>query len=186
MSYCKKCNRNHCGCRDGEVIEEASNNSCCVPGVHPLLMISRQADLSQFTDGLGSGDWEGWMFADGAERDGFTPDNLTNFFVRGGAAQQAGTTGGKDEVTLVEQELPSVTITPTTKRHKHEVAVHSCDPAQGVEVQNGSSIISPGTSTQTIETDFRIVEVNPISFGGGLAHENKPAYFTVVFVQKYK
>lgn len=100
----------------------------------------------------------GWLLCDGNNG---TPD-LRAKFVRGSpAATEAGGTGGEDTHTLTVAELPA---------HTH---AFTADKTSGsnARVSHVGQTIDP----QTVTTS---------SVGSSSAHENRPAYYQVLFIMK--
>lgn len=97
----------------------------------------------------------GWHLCDGTSG---TPD-LREKFVRGApAATEAGGTGGEDTHILTEAEMPS---------HNHDI------PVAAVGVGN---VAAKGTGTyDLIDTGLK---------GSGNAHENRPAYYQILYIMK--
>lgn len=94
---------------------------------HPILMIDKESDINSFdADGLGTGCWEGWAYANGetftTASGNFTTTNLLDKFVVGaGATYDVGDTGGAATVTLTEAQMPSHTHSVTDPGHDHTV-----------------------------------------------------------------
>jgi hypothetical protein len=102
---------------------------------------------------------DGWVLCDGA---GGTPD-LRAKFVRGApAATEAGGVGGEDTHVLTVAELAA---------HTHNIKLYN----QSSTVGNYPEGTNSATTTKNMLTD---------SAGGGAAHENRPAYYQVLFIMK--
>jgi len=97
----------------------------------------------------------GWVLCNGANS---TPD-LREKFVRGAPdATEAGTTGGEDTHTLSEAEMPA---------HSHTIT-KAGEAGTGYIAQGAVNIGSYSTSTK----------------GSSAAHENRPAYYEVLYIMK--
>lgn len=86
--------------------------------------------------------------------------NSTQRFLRGSTT--SGTTGGADTVALAIGEMPAHT-------HEHNAANSAGDIANSIGTSGTTTTVSVSSST-----------------GGGAAHENRPAYYEVVFHIKIK
>jgi len=101
----------------------------------------------------------GWLLCDGTLG---TPD-LRAKFVRGSPAEtEAGGTGGEDTHILTVAEMPA---------HTHTLGG---DRSSGTAVNKPYSL-SNNTDNVTLTTS---------SVGSGDAHENRPAYYEVLFIMK--
>ena len=102
----------------------------------------------------------GWVICDGFNG---TP-NLKAKFVRGApAGQEAGGTGGEDTHTLTVAEMPS---------HNHSMSAHWEGAVDVKYLLLGKVIADSNYGWATNYT------------GGGQAHENRPAYYQLIFIMK--
>ena len=97
----------------------------------------------------------GWYKCDGANG---TP-NLVNQFIRGGVA--SGAVGGSDTHTLITAQMPN---------HSHTFTVYE-NASSGAAVRGAI----PSGDTHVVATS---------AVGGGGAHENRPAFYTLIFIQR--
>lgn len=100
----------------------------------------------------------GWVLCDGNNG---TPNLQDKFVVGAGSTYAAGATGGAGTVALTESELASHTHSVTTY---NDYTNNSNDP--------GSSFNTPTVAYETSAT------------GGDSAHENKPPYHALAYIQK--
>lgn len=97
----------------------------------------------------------GWHLCDGTSG---TPD-LRAKFVRGApAATEPGGTGGEDTHVLTEAEMPS---------HNHDIPIGA---------PGDFNVAEKGTSPYDL--------INTGNKGGGNAHENRPAYYQILYIMK--
>lgn len=93
--------------------------------------------------------------------DEFTVPDLTDKFLRGGIAANIGSTGGSDTHALSTNEIPS---------HNHGLYLTGDLDVESVGIPQPNAVqLSPAITLYTAST------------GGGAAHENRPAFYTVVF-----
>jgi hypothetical protein len=107
-------------------------------------------------DGSDTITMEGWYVCNG---NASTPD-LMDKFIR--SESSAGNTGGEDSHTLTTSEIPS---------HRHQI--------RGYNVQNANKsmeTIVDDDRTDNVQTDYTEYT------GGGSAHENRPAYYSLIFI----
>jgi len=101
----------------------------------------------------------GWVLCNGANS---TPD-LRAKFVRGAPdATEPGTTGGEDAHALTVAELAA---------HAHTINVCTGDALHEQRVEVGENANSPHTEGTS-------------SVGSGDAHENRPAYYEILYIMK--
>lgn len=141
--------------------------------IEPIGSIKMIASTANFdtNTGLGSGIWADWRLCNGVAG---TPDLRGRFVIGLNPADvdynTIGKIGGAKEVTLTISQMPA---------HNHG----SGDFNRLLQI-NGS-----GTAT---EVDSSVGEPNIItsgaiqSQGGGLPHENRPPFYTLAYITKYK
>ena len=129
---------------------------------------------------------ENWSLCDGT---GGTPDLRGRFVVGAEGSYEQGDTGGADEVTLSEGEMPA---------HSHSGSSGS----GGSHSHNFSSVVRESqtisydgtTSSLGFNAGFGSVSINSAgshshsvtvgNTGGGAAHENRPPYYALAFVMR--
>lgn len=114
-------------------------------------------------DGSDTISMAGWYVCNG---NASTP-NLLNKFIRSESA--SGNTGGEDTHTLTESEMPSHTHGYSNKSLYYDGASET--PGRWSGAQNAGSGIKIIGDCPTIANT-----------GGGSAHENKPAYYSLIFI----
>lgn len=112
----------------------------------------------------------GWYVCDGNNG---TP-NLTDKFIR--AETTSGNSGGSDSITLELSQVPA---------HVHDVSVNN----KSTNLYKASStsdhnIPGAGDATYGRGSYSHGHTVNETSKGGGGSHENRPAYYSLIFIQK--
>jgi microcystin-dependent protein len=134
----------------------------------PIGTIQMAKSLNDFntTSGLGSGPWKGWALCDGQNG---TLDLRGRFPVGYHSTDVdynlLGKIGGAKSVTLTEAHIPN---------HTHRLP-------QYVDNKGNNFVFGNGTANLRIVND----DVNQTaSAGGGQAHENRPPFTTVAFVEK--
>lgn len=105
----------------------------------------------------------GWELCDGTNG---TPDLTNRFVVGAGSSYTKDDTGGEKEHTLTEPELPS---------HTHDVGVELTDDTAGSDNRIDRDSDSGGKTTFTFTSG---------SVGSDQAHENRPPYFALAYIQK--
>lgn len=132
------------------------------------------ANLSKFTSGLGKWEYKGWALANGSNG---TVD-LGGFFLTGLKTSDAdydtvGETGGAKTVTLTEANLPAIGFD-----------VEEYGLIRKSEVGENVTVASVDTTGAGVEPD---VKTEPLDFpwdAQGQAHENRPPYKVVVYIQR--
>lgn len=130
----------------------------------------------------------GWYICDGTNG---TP-NLTGRFVVHADADSGGTyapgdTGGADDVTLTEAQMPAHTHTGTTSTdgaHNHTVDVKDANTQDGQRDNaywRGNNQTTRYT-TSTAGDHNHTFTTN--STGGGGSHENRPPYYALAYIMK--
>ncbi|WP_406242339.1 phage tail protein [Tissierella carlieri] len=128
----------------------------------------------------------GWILCDGTND---TP-NLKDRFIMGGTTDGTiNKTGGQNEVTLTESQIPKhIHIGSVGSAGSHSHIVHGYETSSNGNVSN----MAYGSPSYGIGKNFSITDtagshVHSLSIGstgGGLAHENRPAYYTLAFIMK--
>jgi hypothetical protein len=129
-----------------------------------------------------------WHICDGATVNGYTTLNLVDKFIRGGAV--SGQTGGTDsaEVPRHSHRFTGGTATgsfmPITRAD-----IASSGSATGVFTTSGTSSRNRGADWYGGESghhtvNFSMTPTGTISEEGSATADNKPAYCTVIFIEK--
>ena len=110
----------------------------------------------------------GWLLCDGTNG---TPD-LRVRFVRSvpNSSTEPGGTGGVDTHVVTEAQMPIHTHTITDPLHRHEFST------------SGSQRISTDSAETSIARS--ILSPSIANTGSDTAHENRPSYFEVAYIQK--
>ncbi|MDR1113977.1 MAG: hypothetical protein LBL50_02680 [Candidatus Margulisbacteria bacterium] len=129
-----------------------------------------------------------WHICDGSTVNGYTTLNLINKFIRG--ATVSGQTGGTD-TTQIPKHSHTFTGNQATGSLNHMVgfAAIPIEQASGVF---GSSNLVPNTSVAkgsvaryaTHDINFAMTPEGSIGNTGSEIADNKPAYCTVIFIEK--
>lgn len=125
---------------------------------------------------------DGWVLCDGNNG---TP-NLKDRFIMGATTDATiNKTGGKNEVTLTVDQIPA---------HKHNVSIssagshtHTINHSYSYGDKNNASRGGYDKIDGTIPTNSGGSHTHTITInntGGGQAHENRPAYYTLAFIMK--
>ena len=127
---------------------------------------------------------ENWSLCDGT---GGTPDLRGRFVVGAEGSYEQGDTGGADEVTLSEGELPAHShsgSSSTTGSHSHSLSttLHTSSlmrpgefDERGVNTGGSASMGNAGSHSHSVTVG---------NTGGGAAHENRPPYYALAFVMR--
>jgi microcystin-dependent protein len=128
----------------------------------------------------------GWTLCDGTNPDGpdsEVPDLRDRFIAGAGNQYSPDDTGGSDEVTLTESELPSHDHTmDTAGAHTHgwtdgqpgDLTSNNVDGGTGNNASNGTTDMqSAGDHTHNIN-----------NAGSDQAHENRPQYHALAFIMR--
>lgn len=148
--------------------------------VGTVLMVATLTDFNT-TTGLGSGVWKGWALCD--SQNGTV--NLKGRFVVGWDGTDSdydaiGDNGGAKTVTLSTAQIPA---------HSHVLAKSGNvgnNPLTGTEYlaatfdQGGGNAFNATLGGSNSAPDIG----KTADFGGGTAHENRPPYYTLAYVQK--
>jgi microcystin-dependent protein len=93
--------------------------------------------------------------------DEFTVPDLRDKFIRGGGVSDVGNTGGEDSHTLTTNEIPS---------HNHGLYATGDLDVESIGIPQPNAMqLSPVVTLYTAST------------GGGASHENRPAFYTLVY-----
>jgi len=140
----------------------------------------------------------GWTLCDGTDG---APDLRDRFIAGAGGQYNSNDTGGEDDVTLTESELPGHNHSGSTNvdgAHNHEVLLgygsgsnfdrptvlgraSSSDekdlnnPSYGNSNGNGDAYIQAGSHSHNLTTN---------NTGGDQAHENRPQFYALAFIYK--
>jgi microcystin-dependent protein len=109
----------------------------------------------------------------------FNLPNLVNRFVRGQSTQTAAT-GGADDLTLTEAQMPTHTHTVTDPGHRHG-SPHS------TQTPNTVSLIAISGSTNNRIYQYTTTETTGITnanTGGSTSFDNRPAYIELMYIIK--
>jgi hypothetical protein len=101
----------------------------------------------------------GWVLCDGSDG---TPDLTDRFIVGAGNQYSVGDIGGEEEHQLTVDEMPS---------HTHDEQI------QGINTDNADS-------GSLADTPSGAVTQNTSSTGGDSAHENRPPFYALAYIQK--
>jgi microcystin-dependent protein len=149
----------------------------------------------------------GWLLCDGTNG---TLNLRDKFIVGAGSTYAVGDTGGVDTVTLSVAQMPSHTHTvagTTAADGIHTHFVNDPSHAHGIQqlwLNGGADAGSPGVSGAGSASGFTATTVSSgtgisivtggahqhsysgttTSIGGGTAHENRPPYFALCYIQK--
>ena len=146
----------------------------------------------------------GWALCNGENG---TPDLRDRFIVGAGGDYSVGDIGGEASHTLTIDEMPSHNHYGSTKSNTHSHSgststngSHTHDyitPHLSIGVIKGDEAYSRGGSTHydtpangshshtfTTNSDTHSHTVTINSTGGGLAHENRPPYYSLAFIMK--
>lgn len=135
----------------------------------PIGTIQMAKALTDFnpTTGLGSGKWKGWALCDGQNG---TIDMRGKFPVGYHSADNdynaLGKVGGSKNVTLTKNQLPA---------HDHTMPQYVDNSGGG-----GSGSFNSGGNLRIVSGGVNATGVE----GAGQAHENRPPFYTVAFIEK--
>jgi hypothetical protein len=142
-------------------------------------------DLTFFPAGailMMDGSWQdgrgGWYICDGRRTPhGYTPD-LSDKFIMGNSKIGAPQNHDNNFVTLEIKHIPKHKHDITDKQHSHGVALHTAIGASGY---HGDALLRP--SKQQTEMAFTgITETGYV--GNGEAFDNRPSYYSVIYIKK--
>ncbi len=116
-----------------------------------------------------------WHLCDGTQG---TPNMLSKFVKGSPDGEDGGATGGEDEVSLSESELPPHGHSFSVGSHNHTIPVFPEFPENTrTDIVRGS----PTTPFAWAETTSGVTAGNT---GSSTAHENKPPFFELAYIQK--
>ena len=101
-----------------------------------------------------------------------------------------GKTGGLKEVTLTENQMPSHTHSGNTNSagsHRHTTQIR--EDESGANTGNGPALMHTDQNDEQLKnyySDYQGAHSHSLTIdskGGGEAHENRPPYYTAVFIQ---
>lgn len=120
----------------------------------------------------------GFTLCDGSTVNGTTTPDLRAKFSRGvnTNATNPGSTGGEDSHVLTTSELPSHNHGITETSHSHSF------PGWDTVNQSNGSGAHTGTGNGTSYDALAGVSIG--NTGGGLGHENRPAYYECLYIMK--
>ena len=131
----------------------------------------------------------GFLLCDGTNG---TPDLTGRFVVHAdadiGGTYAPGDTGGADDVTLSEAQMPAHThtvsgTTNTTGAHTHTYQWYNPGGSASPSTPNFSGNL--GTlNTSSAGDHSHTVTGTAASTGGGTAHENRPPYYALAYIMK--
>jgi len=124
------------------------------------------ADVATRTEDIGDRTGDTATLAGWKVCNGNGAPNLLNRFIR--SENASGNTGGEDTHTLTISEMPI---------HSHEIKTGG---------ETGGTVAYKGYTGGGITNDIRSgTNQCPTNYsGGGSAHENKPAYYSLIFIKK--
>ncbi len=119
----------------------------------------------------------GFIICDG---NGGTPD-LRDKFIKcvPNAVTNPGLTGGESEHTLTTTEMPNHSHTVFDAGHDHQSFFHGS--ILGIFVQPPRFFAN---RLKTLNTDTKVPLITVNNAGTNTPHENKPAFFEVIYIQK--
>jgi len=116
----------------------------------------------------------GWFLMDGTNG----TNDLTALFIRGAASgQDAGGTGGTDTHAIIEAELAQHNHGLTDPTHLH--AIGTSGGGAVVSGANTGDFPLSGAVAQS-----RVSSITIDSTGSGTAHENRPQYYQLAYIQR--
>jgi len=116
----------------------------------------------------------GWFLMDGNN----DTSNLTSKFIRGAAnLQDAGATGGSDTHAVIEAELAAHDHSLSDPTHFHKVG--GAEPTPNFPgLQRGDFPVGGGVAQS------RVSSISIGSTGSGTAHENRPQFYQLAYIQR--
>jgi microcystin-dependent protein len=128
---------------------------------------------------------DGWALCDGSFD---TPDLRSRFVVGYNSAETdynaIGKTGGAKQVTLTEAQMPEHNHTGTTNSGgSHTHTYQKSIPGRGYATKADDYPHSDYQNANTNSSGSHSHTLNINDAGGGEAHENRPPYYTIAFIQ---
>ena len=136
----------------------------------------------------------GWALCDGTNG---TPNLQDRFVVGAGDNYAVGDTGGADDVTLTEAQMPAHSHffnqnTNTAGAHAHTplngngFVTNTTNGSQGIFNNGAGSFVATGIVFQTNTAGAHIhnVQGNTNTKGSSAAHENRPPYYALALIMK--
>lgn len=126
----------------------------------------------------------GWYLCNGSNS---TPDLRDRFVVGAGSTYAVDATGGEATHTLTTAEMPIHTHVQNAHTHVQNQHRHSYSAGDGTAASGYAADTSTYDKTQysnyTTPTNQNTTAVNQ-NAGSGSAHENRPPYYALAFIQK--
>ena len=129
---------------------------------------------------------ENWSLCDGT---GGTPDLRGRFVVGAEGSYEQGDTGGADEVTLSEGELPAHSHSGSSGSggsHTHGLS-HQVHTPVGLNVPADGNVVTKNAAGGSVTVNSAGSHSHSVTVGntgGGEAHENRPPYYALAFVMR--
>ena len=129
---------------------------------------------------------ENWSLCDGT---GGTPDLRGRFVVGAEGSYAQGDTGGADEVTLSEGEVPAHSHSGSSGSggsHTHGLS-SVVRASQLVTYQGGDFSLAFNAASGSVSVNSAGSHSHSVTVGdtgGGAAHENRPPYYALAFVMR--
>lgn len=128
----------------------------------------------------------GWALCDGTSG---TPNLQDRFVVGAGDSYAVGDTGGADDVTLTEAQMPAHSHffnQDTNGAGGHNHTHFAMSGASGRYFDGGGFGNNTGEtrSTSSVGDHVHNVQGNTDTKGSSAAHENRPPYYALAFIQK--
>ncbi|NRB43019.1 MAG: tail fiber protein [Pseudomonadales bacterium] len=133
---------------------------------------------------------EGWALCNGQNGH---PNLLDRFIVGAGSKYAIGAQGGKDEITLTENQMPSHNHGGTTGSEnlqrgngKDWRLMHPATYRNKVKSDGSTSVYDRwNQDSVTLNDCIKLEHQHTInSAGGGASHENRPPYYALAFIIK--
>ena len=127
-----------------------------------------------------------WKLCDGTNG---TPDLRDRFVVGAGGAYSPGDTGGADEVTLSEGQMPAHShsgSSGSSGSHTHGLS-SVVRASQTVNYQGGDFSLAFNAASGTVSVNSAGLHSHSVSIGntgGGEAHENRPPYYALAYIMR--
>ena len=129
----------------------------------------------------------GWAFCDGNNG---TPDLRNRFIVGAGSTYNVGDTGGANQVTLTENQMPQHNHTfsgsgSDTHNHSYPTGQGGSDADQGprAPIRSRDEGLNGTYTTNNATVNISISGTTNNSGSGG-SHENRPPYYALAFIMK--